>query len=168
LAAATRAFDQPQNLTPPHCTYDHGHGREETRKLTAITVAPNEPEFASFPEIRQILKIERTRFHHRTGQTDHEIAYAITNAQRSQLPPARAAQAVRNHWQVENNLHRQKDVRMREDDDKTHTRHAPHNLATMRNLALTVVNLVTAPATPSCRWRVVKRQPWRALKLLGI
>ena len=155
-------------MNAPYCTYDHGHGRDETRKLSAISILKDDPQFAQFPQVRQIFRTERTRFHHRTGQTDHEIAYAITNAKRAQLPPARAAQAIRNHGHVENALHRQKDVRMREDDDRTRTRHAPHNLATLRNLALTVVNMVTASGAPAHRWRVVKKQPWRALKALGI
>jgi len=134
----------------------------------AVTIASSDPILTEFPAARQVFRVERTRFHHRTGQTDHEVAYAITNASSRQMSPTRAAQVIRNHWQVENALHRQKDVRMREDHDRTRTRHAPHNLATLRNLALTVVNAVTAKATPTRRWEVILEQPWRAHKLLGI
>lgn len=112
--------------------------------------------------------MERTRHHHRTGQLDHEVTYAITNATRRKLSPAKAAQVIRNHWQVENALHRQKDVRMREDDDQTKIGQAPVNLATLRNLAITVVNSVTAQATTARRWQVAKRQPWRTWKFIGI
>jgi hypothetical protein len=57
---------------------------------------------------------------------------------------------------------------MREDDNHTRTRHAPHNLATLRNWALNVLNLSTAPASPAKRWRIIDRQPWRAAKTLGL
>lgn len=112
--------------------------------------------------------MERTRYHHRTGQKSHEVAYAITNASRKELTPAHAAQAIRNHWHVENLLHRQKDVRMREDNDHTSTRNSPINLATLRNLTITIVNAVTAKGTPARRWGVVLRQPWRSWKFIGI
>lgn len=168
MDAATRACAARSHLKPDCVTYDHGHGREDTRKFIAITIGHSDPILSEFPDARQIFRVERTRFHHRTGQTDHELAYAITNASRRQMPPARAAQVIRNHWQVENALHRQKDVRMREDNDRTRTRHAPHNLATLRNLALTVVNAVTAKAAPARRWEIVLAQPWRVRKLLGI
>lgn len=105
---------------------------------------------------------------HRTGFITHETAYAITNATATQLAPAAAAQAIRNHWQVENGLHRQKDVRMKEDNDQTRTRHAPHNLAALRNLAITVLHQATAKATPAKRWAVARLQSWRIHKAMGL
>jgi hypothetical protein len=79
-----------------------------------------------------------------------------------------AAQAIRNHWHIENRQHRQKDVRMQEDNDRTTIRHAPHNLASLRNLALIILNTATAKAKPSKRWNVIKTQPWRAYRAMGI
>ena len=118
--------------------------------------------------MRQIFQVYRERVDNRTGKTSHEISYAITNADQTRLTPAMAAQAIRDHWQVENALHRQKDVRMKEDDDRTHTRHAPHNLASLRNIALAILNRATAIATPSRRWQVAKTQPWRIYKAMGV
>lgn len=105
---------------------------------------------------------------HRTGHSAHDIVYAITNADRHHLPPARAAQTIRDHWLIENALHRQKDVRMQEDHDRTRTRHAPHNLGIIRNLAITILNQATATATPARRWQVAKTQPWRLYRIMGI
>jgi len=131
-------------------------------------VTPRHDDVHTFPQLHQIFKIERTRYYHSTGRTENESAYALTNAARKRLSLPRAAQAIQDHWRIENNLHRQKDVRMREYDDLTRTRHAPHNLATLRNLALSIVHMVTKPASTARRWRIVKAQPWLALKKMGI
>jgi len=97
------------------------------------------------------------------------VTYAITNADRQRLPPALAAQVIRQHWRVENDLHRQKDVRMKEDQSKVRTRNAPHNLATLRNLALAVIRLATARgASHAQRWETVAKQPWRAYKVMNL
>jgi len=167
LAAATRAFAQNTSLAT-HTTWNHGHGREDRRTISAITVTPRHGDLHIFPQLQQIFKVERTRFYHSTGRTETETAYARTNAARKRLSLPRAPQAIQNHWRIENNIHRQKDVRMREDDDLTRTRHAPHNLATIRNLALSIVHLVTKTASTARRWRIVKAQPWLALKKMGI
>jgi len=167
LAAATRAFAKNTSLAT-HTTWNQGHGREDRRTISAITVTPRHGDLHIFPQLNQILKIERPRYYHSIGRTETETAYALTNAARKQLSLPRAAEAIQDHWRIENNLHRQKDVRMREDNDLTRTRHAPHNLATLRNLALSIVHLVTKPASTARRWRIVKAQPWLALKKMGI
>jgi len=131
LAAATRAFAQNTSLAT-HTTWNHGHGREDRRTISAITVTPRHGDLHIFPQLHQIFKIERTRYYHSTGRTETETAYALTNAARKRLSLPRAAQAIQDHWRIENNLHRQKDVRMRADDDLTRTRHAPRNPVTSR------------------------------------
>ena len=111
-----------------------------------MTTDPTDPACAGFPHLKQLFQIHRERMEHRTGNISHETVYAITNADEQQLSPAEAAQAIRNHWHIENRLHRQKDVRMQEDNDRTTIRHAPHNLASLRNLALIILNTATAKA----------------------
>jgi len=131
-------------------------------------VTPHHDDVHIFPQLHHIFKIERSRYYHSTGRTETETAYALTTAARKQLSLPRAAQAIQTHWRIENNLRRQKDVRMHKDDDLTRTRHAPHNLATLRKLALSIVHMVTKPASTARRWRIVKAQPWLALKKMGI
>ncbi len=119
------------------------------------------------PHAHQIFLIERKRLTYSTQKTSHEITYAITNATAEQLPPALAAQAIRDHWQVENGLHWQKDVRMQEDADRTTTRNAPHNLGALRNTSLTLLRQATAArATIKQRWETIRKQPWRIHKLM--
>ncbi|MBA2726700.1 MAG: ISAs1 family transposase, partial [Parachlamydiaceae bacterium] len=48
----------------------------------------------------------------------------------------RIANAIRKHWKIENNLHRQLDVNFMEDGCVANTGNAAENLATFRRLAL--------------------------------
>ena len=59
------------------------------------------------------------------------------------------AQALRNHWGIENNLHWQLDVSLGEDASRIAERTAARNFATMRKVALCV--LKRHPANMSIR-----------------
>lgn len=50
------------------------------------------------------------------------------------------ARAVRGHWGVENSCHWVLDVVMREDDSRTRTGHVAENLATLRRMAMNLLN----------------------------
>ncbi len=50
--------------------------------------------------------------------------------------------AVRNHWAIENRLHRIPDVRMREDDLRNRTGRGPENLAAVHSLVVSIVHLM--------------------------
>ena len=52
------------------------------------------------------------------------------------LDAQRFGRAVREHWGVENNLHRCLDVTFREDDSRARTKNAAQNVATLRRIAL--------------------------------
>jgi predicted transposase YbfD/YdcC len=134
--------------------------------MTALSVDPDDLADL-YPGVRQIVRIVRTRQNTKTHALSQEIVYALTAADADRLPPAEAAQAIRDHWRIETILHRQKDVHMREDDDRTHLLHAPHNLGALRNLAILLLRQATAAAaTWQRRRQTVTRQPWRIHRLL--
>lgn len=54
------------------------------------------------------------------------------------LPAKEMAQVIRRHWHVENQLHWQLDVHLREDDCRLRRDHGPANLAMLRRLAITL------------------------------
>lgn len=71
-----------------------------------------------------------------TAQPHVEYRYYIAST------PADAqliGQAVRTHWGIENSVHWLLDVAFREDASTIHTGHAPENMATLRHLALNLL-----------------------------
>ena len=50
------------------------------------------------------------------------------------------ADAVRKHWEVENNVHWILDVAFKEDDCPVHSDHAPENLAQLRKISLNLLS----------------------------
>lgn len=86
------------------------HGRDEIRRLKAVTV-PHLP----FPHAGQALQIVRRRRTVRTGRVSLERVYAVTSLMAHQATPADLAERVRGHWAIENREHRVRDVTFGED-----------------------------------------------------
>ena len=94
-------------------------------------------------------------------------AWAVTSASPQQLSPPRAARAARNHWTIENGVHWVRDATMGEDASKLRSASAPRVLASLRNLAISVLRL--AGVTNIAQGlRQVGRRPTLGLTLLGI
>jgi hypothetical protein len=51
----------------------------------------------------------------------------------------RYAKVLRGHWRIENNLHWQLDVSLREDDSRIQQRHGAANVALLRKMALSLL-----------------------------
>jgi predicted transposase YbfD/YdcC len=61
-----------------------------------------------------------------------------------ELPPARLAAAIRDHWRIENGLHWVLDVGFGEDASRVRERNAARNLALLRRLALNLARANTS------------------------
>jgi hypothetical protein len=66
-----------------------------------------------------------------------ETVYAITSLRPEQASPAALLRFWRQHWSIENGLHRVRDVVFAED---VATTHAPQAFAILRNLALSLLH----------------------------
>lgn len=105
---------------------DHGHGRDETRTVTAATVT-----FLDFPHAVQAVRISRWR--RVTGHAaSRETRYAITSHSAAMADPRMLAALVRGQWTIENRSHHVRDVTFREDASTLRARNLPANLATIR------------------------------------
>jgi predicted transposase YbfD/YdcC len=81
--------------------------------------------------------------------------------------PARLLALVRGQWEIENRLHWVRDVTFDEDRSQVRTGHAPRVMATLRNLAISVLRRAGATnIAAGLRW--AGRNPTRALGLLGL
>jgi predicted transposase YbfD/YdcC len=125
-------------------TQEKGHGRHETRVYEIITDPQGLRNQETWPELKVIGKCYRERTVN--GKTSYEEHYFIGSKKCS---AKRYGQILRGHWGIENNLHWQMDVTFGEDACRIQRRHGAENFASLRRLALML--LQRHPAKGSIR-----------------
>jgi hypothetical protein len=113
-----------------------GHGRLERRVLTASAELR---DYLDFPGIQQVFRLERHRLVLRTGRLTTEVIYGVTSLTPKQASPDQLLLLCREHWAIENNLHRVRDVEFGEDACHTWHRNGARVLALCRDLVLGVL-----------------------------
>jgi predicted transposase YbfD/YdcC len=96
-----------------------------------------------FPHAAQAIQIRRRR-RTRTGKWSTETVYAVTSLTARDASPQQLADIVRGHWKIEDQLHWVRDVTFDEDRSQIHTRNGPRVMASLRNLAISVLRLTGA------------------------
>jgi predicted transposase YbfD/YdcC len=115
---------------------EKGHGRVETRRCYVFDQLNCLSKPEQWPGLKSFAVIESERA---TGdKTTHEQRLYI-----SSLAPdaARMADTVRAHWSVENRLHWCMDIAFNDDQMRARTRHAAHNLASLKQLTLNLIRM---------------------------
>lgn len=129
---------------PPDCvtahTIEKGHGRIETRALTASSEIAG---YLDWPGLAQVARIRRTR--EVGGKTSHERVYIITSLTREKAPPAALLALNRQHWSIENALHWRRDTGFAEDASTIRGGNAPQALAGLRNTVLRLLQPFPIP-----------------------
>lgn len=120
-----------------HDTRASGHGRAEWRtlKITAVTAG------LGFPHAAQAIQIVRRRRRLNSTRWSTETVYAITSLSATQTSPDELADALRGHWSIEDRLHWVRDVTFGEDLSQVRTGNGPRVMASLRNLAITILRL---------------------------
>jgi predicted transposase YbfD/YdcC len=113
---------------------ERGHGRHEKRSYLVIRDPEGIRDVAEWAGLRVIGLCYRERTV--GGRTSEEVRYFIGN---KRAGARYYGKALRNHWQVENNLHWQLDVTFGEDDSRVRQRQAAENLAVLRRVALSLL-----------------------------
>ena len=139
FAADAFALDTP--LRPCFDAFDDGHGRLVRRRVFACADLAPFATLKDWPGLATVVAVETIRGIPGRGEVKAEIRHYLSSAR---LPPEALAAAIRNHWRVENGLHRVLDVTFREDASRVRERNAARNLALLRKIAL---NLARADAT---------------------
>lgn len=70
-----------------------------------------------------------------------EVVCGITSLDESKATPERLLALNRGHWCIENRLHWVRDVTFDEDRSQVRTKAAPRVMATLRNLAISLLRL---------------------------
>jgi predicted transposase YbfD/YdcC len=78
---------------------------------------------------------------------ENEVVHFITSLGASQATPAQLLAYNRNHWAIENQLHRTKDTLLKEDASTIRTRAAPQAIAALRNLTLHLLSILHPSST---------------------
>lgn len=104
------------------------HGRRARRTIKAA-LTPAWTEFDSAARAAQLRRAVT-----RNGKKTAEIAYPITSAR--DADPATLAARVRGHREIENRLHRARDMTYPEDNSLVRTGNAPRVMAALPSLAI--------------------------------
>jgi len=114
-------------------TTDKGHGRLETRQLTASSLLA---ESADWPQLAQVFRLERTVTDLKTGERRSEVGYGLTSLAAELASPVRLLALVRGHWGIESQLHWRRDVLFHEDQTRTRSPRLGQAIACFNNLIL--------------------------------
>lgn len=133
LSDARSCLSNASPRRPASTTETQGHGRIETRVGNVVKIAPDIAEHHDFPGLKAFGSIEATRVIDGKTETDVRV-FALARV----LTPKALLATVRAHWDIENGLHWQLDMTLREDTQRNRRDNGPANIAVLRRRALDV------------------------------
>lgn len=136
-----------------------GHGRRTRRTIKAVAT----PGWVHFPHAAQVAQIRRTTTV--KGRKRVEVVYVISSLPMDQAPPSVLACWVQGHWGIETALHWVRDVTYDEDRSQVRTGTAPETMATLRNIAISLLRLA-GHANIAAALRHHARHPDHAVDLI--
>jgi hypothetical protein len=117
----------------------------------------------ALPHATQAIQIVRRR--ELTGKWSRETCYAVTSLTVTQATYAQLAAIIRGHWAIEDRLHWVRDIDVDEDRSQVRTASGPRIMASLRNLAITILRLSGATSIAAAL-RYHARQPSRPLRTI--
>jgi predicted transposase YbfD/YdcC len=130
-------LDQHPDTDQVHDHYqstDGGHGRVEVRHVDTFSA----DWLTMRGAWRNLNSVVRVRSERHVGDTvSLETRYYISSLSASDA--RRAAEGIRGHWSIENNLHWTLDVAFNEDQQRMRTGHAAANMALLNKIALNLL-----------------------------
>jgi predicted transposase YbfD/YdcC len=116
---------------------DKGHGRVEKRSVELCRDLGWMMTADRWDGLACLVKVTRERTVLATHKTSMETAYYIGSDARLDAPGA--ANRIRRHWSVENELHWVLDMAFREDEARHRARNTAQNMTTLRHFALNLL-----------------------------
>jgi predicted transposase YbfD/YdcC len=117
-----------------HATRERGHGRDAERTYVICPAPDDLPDRSRWAGLKAIGLAVGTTL--RDGKECHEARYYILSRY---VSGQRFAEAVREHWAIENRLHWQLDVTFQEDQCRIRKGHADANFSSLRRTALSLL-----------------------------
>ena len=115
---------------------DLGHGRIEKRTCEVITKLDFLDTKENWPGLRSAIKITSERTIKKTDVYSSETRYYISSLLSD---AALINNSIRSHWAIENNLHWNLDVIMKEDGQLNYVANAAENMNMMKKMALGMI-----------------------------
>lgn len=113
-----------------------GHGRIETRYLTATSELN---DYLDFPHVQQVFRLQRIIQHQATGQITYQVIFGISSLSQTHCSPEKLMDFVRTHWHIENRLHYVRDVTFHEDACRIRHTGRQRLLAILNNLVIGLI-----------------------------
>lgn len=123
-----------------HECVDGGHGRIETRRAWVTSAVEWFEDRERWPGLRSFACIECERSVGEKTTTQRRYFISSLDGNSAQ----RIAEAVRNHWQIENNLHWVLDMAFADDQSRLRAGHAAENLTRLKRVALSLLKRETS------------------------
>lgn len=136
---------------------DCGHGRVETRTCRIYRDLSMIRGSWNWEKLAAIVRVDSCRFFKKDGHETNETRYYLTSLKKCSA--AFIGSCIRQHWQVENNLHWMLDVCFQEDKIRRANKRSAENFSRMNRMALAVIK--NAPS-PSLRSKSLKARRFRA------
>jgi predicted transposase YbfD/YdcC len=117
-----------------YTTREEHHGRQEVRSYVVVQNVEGLRDRQAWPKVGTVgmCCCERTV----AGRVSVELHYFVGSRR---MGARRHAEALRNHWNIENNLHWQLDVSFGEDDSRIQDRQGAENFGVLRKIALSLL-----------------------------
>lgn len=125
----------PRDLRTAQTT-NCGHGRVETRRLTASCFLN---DYADWPGLAQVFKLERQVVITATGEVRRDTSFGITSLTPKQACPRCLLKLTRSYWAIENELHYRRDTTLHEDATRMKNRIQAQAIAIINNLVIGLV-----------------------------
>ncbi len=123
--------------------------------------------YLDFPYAAQVFAVQRDTTNLVSGKFRRETVYGLTSLSPRQASPARTLALNRQHWGIENGVHYVRDMTFDEDRCRIRKRAGAQVMATLRNLAISLLRLAGA-VNIAAALRFCSRSPLRPLRLIGV
>ena len=154
---------------PQRTTVDKAHGRIEKREIWTSTELN---DYVDFPYVGQVFCIRRTTtdLHGNVvkgRKAIEEVVCGVTSLSAAKASPLEVLAYNRGHWEIENRLHYVRDMTYDEDRSQVRKGRRPHVMATLRNVAISLIRLAGATSIAAAT-RYLGRKLERPLRALGL
>jgi hypothetical protein len=92
--------------------------------------------YLDWPHVAQVFQLKRRRIRLKDGTCQTETVYGLTSLTRQQADPSRLLALIRDHWRIENNVFRRRDVTLHEDATRVTNPNMAHAMTILNNLVI--------------------------------